>query len=79
MAQRQHDNHDAIDPHELRWIIDRFDVRTVALRQSARAAFSEQLADFRVAIERHGYLVYTREGRVRGLQSDPEAGSLQRR
>lgn len=50
-----------IDPVEFRWVIDKFDVKAVALRHGRGPEYLQQLSDFRQAIERTGYSVFVRE------------------
>ena len=49
-----------VNPLEFRWVIDRFDVATVALRRGAHERHVEQLTDFTIAVERSGYVIYVR-------------------
>ena len=50
----------AIKPDEFRWLVDRFEVPVVALRNGSHPGFDEQLRDFELRVERPGYSIFVR-------------------
>ena len=50
----------AIEPGEFRWLIDRFAVPVVVLRNDERPGFDAQLRDFEIHVERPGYSIFVR-------------------